>query len=102
MTGTGRTRTGSFPQVPRIESADPLYFFPEKPVTLAEARALFAGTPAERAVVVSHLLRYAQWEDIWKWIGRDEVRELLPLLDLPDNLRAKWAHLLKAEAAVAP
>ena len=99
MTGIGRTRAGS---PPRIESSDPLYFFPEQPTTLAEARALFAGSPEQRAIVVSHLLRYAQWEDIWQWVDRDEVRTLFPLLDLPENLRAKWAHLLKVEAAVAP
>ncbi len=79
-----------------------MYFFPEQPVTLAEARALFAGTPEQRARVVSNLLRYAQWEDIWAWVDRDEVRELFPLLTLPDNLRAKWAHLLKIETVVAP
>jgi hypothetical protein len=99
MTGIGRARAGTSPQ---IDPSDPLYFFPEKPVTLAEARALFAGTPEQRAVVVSHLLRYAQWDDIWRWVGRDEVRELFPLLDLPENLRAKWAHLLKIETVVAP
>ncbi len=86
---------------PHSESSDPLYFFPEQTVTLAEAQALFAGAPEQRAVVVSHLLRYAQWEDIWQWVDRDEVRELLPLLDLPENLRAKWAHLLKVETAVS-
>ena len=100
MTGTGRASRAGSP--PPIESTDPLYFFPERPVTLAEARALFAGTPEQRAVVISHLLRYAQWEDIWRWVDRDEVRTLLPLLDLPENLRAKWAHLLKAETVVAP
>ena len=99
MTGTGRARLGSNLQ---SELSEPAYFFPEKPVTLAEARALFAGTREQRASVVSHLLRYAQWEDIWSWVDRDEVRELLPLLDLPDNLRAKWAHLLKVESVVAP
>lgn len=99
MTGIGRTRAGS---PPRIESSDPLYFFPEQPTTLAEARALMQGTPPERAIVVSHLLRYAQWEDIWAWISREEVRELFPLLDLPENLRARWARMLKIETAVAP
>ncbi len=98
MTGTGRARAGG----PSPIESDPLYFFPERPVTLAEARALIAGTPEQRAVVVSHLLRYAQWEDIWRWVDRDQVRALFPLLDLPENLRAKWAHLLKVETAVAP
>ncbi len=99
MAGTGRTRAQASA---RNEPSDPLYFFPERTVTEAEARAQLAGTPEERADVVSHLLRYAQWEDIWTWVDRDEVRILLPNLELPENLRAKWAHLLKVESVVSP
>ena len=58
------------------------------------------GTAEQRAWVVSHLLRYAQWDDIWTYVSREEVREIFADLDLPENLRLAWARMLKIEAAV--
>jgi hypothetical protein len=78
-----------------------LYFFPDREVTDGELRALLAeGTGGQRAWAISHLLRYAQWEDIWTYVSRDEVREIFPVLELPDNLRQAWARMLKVEAPV--
>jgi hypothetical protein len=78
-----------------------LYFFPDREVTDGELRALLAeGTGEQRAWAISHLLRYAQWEDIWTYVSRDEVREIFPVLELPDNLRQAWARMLKVEAPV--
>ena len=51
----------------------------------------------ERCYAVSCMLRYAQWEDIWDYVSRDEVRDLFEDLDLPDSLRAAWARMLKIE-----
>ena len=94
MLGPGRSRDGS----DRDES---LYFFPDQKVTEEEARHLLRhGTTSQRAWVVSHLLRYAVWDDIWTYISRDEVRDIFPELDLPENLRAAWARMLKVEAPV--
>ena len=56
--------------------------------------------PEQRAWVISHLLRYAQWDDIWTYVTRDEVKEIFPTLDLPENLRNAWGRMLKIEAAV--
>lgn len=78
-----------------------LYFFPDVEIGADEVRQILAGDDEERRLwVVSHLLRYAQWDDIWEFVSRDEVRQLLPRLDLPDNLRAAWARMLKVEAPV--
>jgi hypothetical protein len=80
-----------------------LYFFPDRHVTAHEVRDLLAhGSLKERAWVVSHLLRYAQWDDIWTYVSRDEVRELFPELDLPETLRTAWGRMLKVEVGVAP
>ena len=46
---------------------------------------------------MSHLLRYAQWDDIWTYVTREEVREIFPELELPENLRSAWARMLKIE-----
>ena len=78
-----------------------LYFFPEEKVSEEQARRwLREGPPAKRLWVISQLLRYAQWNDIWSYVTRDEVREVFPELDLPPNLRAAWGRMLKIETPV--
>lgn len=95
MEGSGKTP-------PVGERATPLYFFPDREVTADELREILKeGREEQRAWAISHLLRYAQWEDIWTYVSRDEVREIFPSLDLPDNLRQAWGRMLKVEAPVA-
>jgi hypothetical protein len=94
MHGSSRTRDG-------IDRPDSLYFFPDQKVSDAEARRLLRdGTLEQRAWVISHLLRYAQWDDIWIFVSREEVREIFSDLDLPENLRTAWARMLKVEVTV--
>ncbi len=82
---------------------DPLYFFPEQPVSEARARwILQQGSSEEKAWVISHLLCYAQWNDIWTYVSRSEVRETFSQLELPPRLRAAWARLLKLPPANHP
>lgn len=84
-----------------MEGTDTLYFFPEDEVTAEELDEILENGPAERrAWAVSHMLRYAQWDDIWSYVSRDEVREIFDDLDLPDNLRQAWGRMLKVEAPV--
>jgi hypothetical protein len=83
------------------EPADPLYFFPDRDVTAAELRrVLERGSREERSWAISHLLRYAQWDDIWTYVSREEVREIFPGLELPENLRQAWGRMLKVESLV--
>jgi hypothetical protein len=78
-----------------------LYFFPDRPVTEDQARAMLAGSVDERAEVISHLLRYAEWDDIWRFVSQQEVRDSFGSLDLPDSLRAAWARMLKIESVLS-
>lgn len=79
-----------------------LYFFPDREVDAEELKKILGeGTREQRAWAVSHLLRYAQWEDIWSYVSRDEVREIFDELDLPDKLRQAWGRMLKIETPVA-
>lgn len=95
MQGSGRGRDS-------LERKDSLYFFPDQRVSQEEAlRFLHQGTQEQRAWVISHLLRYAQWDDIWTYVSREEVKEIFPTLDLPENLRQAWGRMLKVEAPVA-
>lgn len=85
----------------RSDTDTALYFFPDREVTEEELREILGGdSEDDRAWAISHLLRYAQWEDIWTYVDRDEVREIFPALDLPDNLRAAWGRMLKIETPV--
>ncbi|HXO18346.1 MAG TPA: hypothetical protein VOA87_00315 [Thermoanaerobaculia bacterium] len=84
------------------DGGDFLYFFPEERVTGDELRRILRqGTGRERAWAISNLLRYAQWDDIWMYVTRDEVRDIFPDLELPENLRLAWGRMLKVEAPVA-
>ncbi len=79
-----------------------VYFFPERDVTEDEVRRmLLSKLPGEREEVVSHLLRYAEWDDIWRYVSRDEVRSIFDRLDLPDSLRKAWARMLKIEPVLS-
>jgi hypothetical protein len=79
-----------------------LYFFPDQQVSEARVRSILRrGSREERAWVVSHLLRFAQWDDIWTYVSRDEVREIFPHLELEEKLRTAWARMLEIGAPVA-
>lgn len=78
-----------------------LYFFPDEEIGADAVREILAGTDEERRLwVISHLLRYGEWDDIWEFVSRDEVRQVFSRLDLPDNLRSAWARMLKIEVPV--
>jgi hypothetical protein len=90
-------------QTPQIEEgAQPLYFFPDRIVSANELRRILDScTQEERLWAISNMLRYAQWDDIWLYVSRDEVREVFPALDLPEKLRQVLARMLKVETPVA-
>jgi hypothetical protein len=78
-----------------------LYFFPGAEVSRADLEAILGGDDRRRkAWAISHLLRYAVWDDIWQWTSRDQVRDLFGDLDLPANLRTSLARMLKIDAEV--
>ncbi len=79
-----------------------LYFFPDQKVSESRVRSILQhGSLEERAWVISHLLRFAQWDDIWTYVSREEAREIFPQLEMPENLQSAWARMLKIEAPVA-
>jgi hypothetical protein len=101
-TGRGPIENGHpVPSSPRETGSDSLYFFPDQSVSESRVRwILKSGSREERAWVISHLLRFAQWDDIWTYVSREEVREIFPVLEMPENLRAAWARMLKVEVPV--
>ena len=101
-TGRGPTEHDPTPSSQRDgEGSESLYFFPDQTVSEARVRWILEnGSRSERAWVISHLLRFALWDDIWTYVTREEVREMFPDLELPENLRTAWARMLKVEAPV--
>lgn len=90
--------------LPELEHRDePLDFIPDRAVTPTELRRLLAEGPREmRCWAVSRLLQFADWDEIWSFVSREEVIELFPDLDLPQPLRAAWARMLRLETPAAP
>lgn len=90
--------------VPRLDRDDEtLPFIPERAMTAAELRGLLAeGSRESRAWAVTRLLLYADWDEIWRYVTRDEVAELFSDLELPAALRGAWARMLRLEEPVAP
>ena len=85
---------------PETERGANLYFFPDQPVSADELRRLLReGSPERQAWAISHLLRYADWEDIWSFTTREQVRIHFASLALPPSLSAAWARMLKVETA---
>ena len=88
--------------LPGRDPDEGLYFFPDEQLSEARVRSILQqGSLEERAWVISHLLRFAQWDDIWTYVTRDEVREIFPQLEMPENLQTAWARMLKITAPVA-
>ena len=105
MVYTGRGPTehdGPISSESEEEASESLYFFPDQTVSEARVRwILKQGSRDERCWVISHLLRFALWDDIWTYVTREEAREVFPHLELPENLRTAWARMLKIEATVS-
>ena len=81
---------------------DGLYFFPEDHVTATQLREILdSGSHDRRCWAISHLLRFAQWDDIWVYVTRDQVRDVFSEIELPENLSTAWGRMLKVEAPVA-
>ncbi len=57
------------------------------------------GELEEQIQIVSHLLAYAPWDDIWDFVERDQVRALFDRLELPPSLRRAWARNLDIDLA---
>jgi hypothetical protein len=85
---------------PETARGENLYFFPDQPVSADELRQLLRDGSAEKqAWAISHLLRYADWEDIWSFTTREQVRLHFAALTLPPSLGIAWARMLKVETA---
>jgi len=65
-------------------------------LTADDVRGLLAnGSPVERRWLIERLLTQARWEEIWDYLTPQQVREDLPHLRLPANVKATWERALE-------
>lgn len=72
------------------------YFFWDYDITEEEIRDILRGdNEVERAWVITRILEYARWEDIWRYLTLDDVRENFEQLGLKSYLRDLWAYAIE-------
>ncbi len=99
----GPSMRASGTDLSNLDRSEMLRFIPERPMTAVQLRRLLKeGSSELRAWAMSRLLLYADWEEIWTFVTRDEVREAFATLDLPPAVGAAWARMLGVEEPVAP
>jgi hypothetical protein len=61
------------------------YFFWDYDITEGQIRDILRGdNEVEKAWVITRILEYARWEDIWRYLTVDDVRENF------ERLRFRW------------
>ncbi|RLC88707.1 MAG: hypothetical protein DRI37_04960 [Chloroflexi bacterium] len=73
------------------------YFFWDYDISDDEIRHILRhGSPAEKAWIISRILEYAGWDDIWRYLTVDDIRQNFARLRFrrPQD-RELWAYALK-------
>jgi hypothetical protein len=72
------------------------YFFWDYEINDAEIhRILHGGTPSEKAWIISRILEYAKWDDMWRYLTVADIRDNFANLHFrrPQD-RELWAYAL--------
>lgn len=82
-------------------SGNHLYFFWDYDIDEKDVRRILRqGTPLEKAWVITRILEYAKWDDIWRYLKLSDIRENLERLQFrrPQD-RELWAYALERWAS---
>jgi hypothetical protein len=73
-----------------------LYFLWDYDLSEADVqRIVREGSPVEKAWVITRILEYAKWEDIWHYLTLDDIRQNLKQLSFRRaGDRELWAYAL--------
>jgi hypothetical protein len=74
-----------------------LYFLWDYDISEEELRHILRhGTSTEKAWVITRILEYAKWDDIWRYLTLSDIRENLERLQFrrPQD-RELWAYALE-------
>jgi hypothetical protein len=73
------------------------YFFWDYDISDDEVRHILCrGNPMEKAWVITRILEYAKWDDIWRYLTVDDIRQNFEHLRFrrPQD-RELWAYALE-------
>lgn len=73
------------------------YFLWDYDITEEEVREIIrGGNEVEKAWVITRILEYARWEDIWRYLTVDDIRNNFERLRFRwPQVRDLWAYALK-------
>ena len=77
-----------------------LYFFWDYDISEEDVRRILRdGTPLEKAWVITRILEYAKWDDIWRYLTLSDIGENLEHLQFR-QVRETYLHLLMASPCI--
>lgn len=53
-----------------------------------------SGSLVERCWLTERILMQAQWDEIWRYLTPQQIRDLLPHLKLPHSVKDTWERAL--------
>ena len=72
------------------------YFLWDYDLTEEDVRAILRGdNEVEKAWLITRILEYAKWEDIWRYLTVDDVRQNFARLRMKPYQHDLWAFALK-------
>jgi hypothetical protein len=85
-----------------MNTAHSPYFIWDYDLTESDVQDILQGKDEEQKFwLVARLLESARFEDVWKYISLDELREIFPFLQLKPQVRAAWEFALHVWATDA-
>jgi hypothetical protein len=83
-----------------VDGARRPYFFWDYDLTEEQVRGILrSGDETEKAWVITRILEYARWEDIWRYLTVDDIRQNFERLRFRwPQVRDLWAYALKVWA----
>ncbi|MDH7487400.1 MAG: hypothetical protein QHJ81_14145 [Anaerolineae bacterium] len=80
----------------KAKSAKRPYFFWDYDITEEEIRRILRGdNEVGKAWVITRILEYARWEDIWRYLTLDDIRKNFQQLGLKPYFRDLWSYALE-------
>ena len=64
-------------------------------LTEGEIREMLQSSLEKRKWLVARILEHARFDEIWKYLTRDQIEHDLPHVRLPEKTKQHWAYALK-------
>ena len=72
-------------------NSNELYFIWDYDLPLSEFQNILKNKEHARYFwLITRILEYARWDDIWRYLSIDQIKEILPRLKLRPSLKKCW------------